>query len=78
MSLLQFSHHAVSSADHGCAAVEDGAAADVAHQVRVDYAVVQRVKRLRDCQIFDCRLQAVIGALDFNLKSRNLTIWILG
>ena len=44
MSLLQFSHDAVLVADHGGVAPEDGAAAVVAHQVCVDYAVVQRVK----------------------------------
>ena len=43
MSLLQFSLMAVSVADHDGVAAEDGSAAVVAHQVRVDYAVVQRV-----------------------------------
>ena len=47
MSLLQFSLMAVSVAHDGCAAAEDGAAPVVAHQVRVDYAVVQRVKTNR-------------------------------
>ncbi len=47
MSLLQFSHHGVSMADHDCVAFEDGSAPLVAHQVRMDYAVVQHMKRLK-------------------------------
>ena len=36
----------VSVADHDCVAVEDGSAAAVPHQVRVDNAVVQRVRKI--------------------------------
>ncbi len=48
MSLLQFSLMAFLLADHDRAAAEDGSAPAVAHQVRVDYTVVQHMKR-RDC-----------------------------
>ena len=41
--------HAVSFADHGGVALEDGAAALVAHQVRVDYALVQYLDCHPEC-----------------------------
>src|SRR5579863_7605822 len=62
-------HHAVSVTEHGRVAPEDGAAAVVAHQVCVDYTLVQRVRDIAEIRFQIADFGGSIRSVVLNLKS---------